>query len=61
MERRPVAPVSVWQNEGKPYWGNGEDLIVSIPDGEQSFYDIRVYDVDTDGDGLTDWEGIKWA
>jgi hypothetical protein len=41
--------------------GDGDDLesFVTLPPAERSFFRIVVSDVDTDGDGLTDWEELQ--
>ncbi len=47
-----------WVNEGTPHLGTGEPMGATAisPTGQMRLYEIVVQDVDSDGDGLTDWE-----
>ncbi|NWK55178.1 hypothetical protein HW115_06120 [Verrucomicrobiaceae bacterium N1E253] len=47
-----------WVDEGLPFVGSGEAMTTSIisESGVQRQYMIHVYDIDTDADGLNDWE-----
>lgn len=58
VESQRLSSNTGWENEGEPYIGDGserENVFVS-PEGQQRAYRVQVYDQDTDGDGLTDWE-----
>src|SRR5678815_2647177 len=39
--------------------GTDADITGSLPAVPRTFYRIAVYDKDTDGDGVTDWEELK--
>ena len=50
----------VWRNEGKALLASGDRLVASIESaGGLGFMRVQVSDVDSDGDGATDWE--EWA
>ena len=55
--------LAIWQDQGAPYLGNGrqmEDIVQAVLGNGQPapsvFWRLGVTDIDTDGDGLTDWE-----
>ncbi|MBP7948365.1 MAG: DUF1800 family protein [Verrucomicrobiales bacterium] len=46
-----------WTNEGQPMMGTGGTMIGSSPNtGQRMFLRLQVRDVDSDGDGVSDWE-----
>ncbi|MHA3775303.1 DUF1800 family protein [Verrucomicrobiota bacterium sgz303538] len=51
---------TAWANVGSPLAGSGGDVttIVSAAGAAQKFYRVLVQDVDSDGDGVTDWEEL---
>lgn len=58
LESRSATPGSDWEFDGEPHSGTGDwvSVIVDRADAGQRYYSIRVEDVDSDGDGLSDWE-----
>jgi PA14 domain len=51
---------TVWTNEGNLLPGVGGPLTATIPSSvSQKLFRVVVTDVDTDGDGLTDWEELQ--
>lgn len=61
LESRSAVSGSEWEFDGELHSGTG-DLVSTIsvrPDSGQRHYSIRVEDVDSDGDGLTDYEELQ--
>jgi uncharacterized protein (DUF1800 family) len=52
----PGAPT--WTNEGGLLHGTGEEVtaVVTAPGATERFFRVSVQDIDSDGDGATDWE-----
>ncbi len=53
-----IAVVNSWQPLGGPLLGNGGELgpTFAITGATQIFFKVTVSDIDSDGDGLSDWE-----
>lgn len=49
-----------WQNAGGPLTGTGSvaTITLAVQSGSSAYYHVTVSDLDTDGDGVTDWEEI---
>jgi len=47
-----------WQDEGVPHSGNGANMTAAVhfQDGVQKHLRVTVEDIDSDGDGASDWE-----
>ncbi len=55
----PAAPGSAWQPLGDPVVGNGGEMQATFATGAgatRAFYRVTVADLDSDNDGLSDWE-----
>ena len=49
-----------WNPTGSDIPGTGSELQVTLtPNNSPKFYEVQVTDVDTDGDGLSDWEELQ--
>jgi len=55
-----LSPAS-WSNTGTPLAGNDGHLTatITLPGATQKYYRVVVADVDSDGDGVNDWEEMK--
>lgn len=58
VQSRTVSPLGTWLDEGLPYVGNGGEVKATVVHSYalSREYRLHVYDVDTDKDGVTDWE-----
>lgn len=60
VQSTPSLAPAVWTNAGAALAGTGGDVVatLSAAGATQNYYRVLVQDVDTDGDGVTDWEEI---
>ena len=60
LQKSASLATPVWTVANALVMGNGGDLMVTIPaaGATQYFYRVAVQDVDSDGDGVNDWEEI---
>ncbi|MDB6172106.1 MAG: hypothetical protein JWL59_1417 [Chthoniobacteraceae bacterium] len=59
IQTKPTLSAPAWINlPGPQSIGNGGDIIVTIPNPAQNFYRVLVQDIDSDGDGVNDWEEL---
>jgi|GEM_PF-1156755 len=60
LQSAPALTGSTWTNEGAAVLGNGSNSLATNPvSGGRMFLRIMVTDVDSDADGVTDWEEIQ--
>jgi len=58
LQSRLQSPQGAWSDEGTPYLGSGGEVHATLVRSNALAYEYRLTpsDIDTDGDGLTDWE-----
>src|SRR4029450_10263811 len=57
VQNSPTVADPAWTNVGAALAGNGGALTATVDGaGTEKFFRVLVLDVDTDGDGVTDWE-----
>ena len=58
LQSRLQSPQGAWSDEGTPYLGSGGEVLATLVRSNALAYEYRLTpsDIDTDGDGLTDWE-----
>jgi len=58
LESRKIGNGNTWENHGPLRLGTGGEMEIVLPfeDNEVRVYSMTVQDLDSDGDGLTDWE-----
>jgi len=61
VQKRNTGSEEGWMDEGGFYPGTGGEIVAVIinDDGPRKEYRVRVMDVDTDQDGLSDWEELQ--
>ena len=60
VESSPTLDGGSWTALGSPAAGTDAELTATFPTtASQQYFRVRVADVDTDGDGATDWEEIQ--
>src|SRR5262249_26091973 len=50
---------AVWVNESGLLAGGGTNLTFLVPAAGSKFFRVAVTDVDTDGDGVSDWDELQ--
>ena len=56
----PDLAAANWTDEGNPLSGTGSEIVTNYPTSQaQQFWRVMVHDVDTDGDGVADWEELQ--
>lgn len=57
VSSRSAADGGSWQAEGAPFRGDGSELTIAVEiNAARQFYRVEVADMDSDGDGVSDWE-----
>jgi len=61
LQERLAGSSDSWQDVGGRYWGTGSEMQATIvnPSSEEKEYQVLCFDVDRDGDGVTDWEEFQ--
>jgi hypothetical protein len=60
MEWSPTPAGPTWTDTGAAFSGTGADLMAIVPSATPNrFFRVRIFDTDTDADGVTDWEEMQ--
>ncbi len=60
LQSSTILPATVWVDEGGPLSGTGAAITAVVPaNGAQKWFRVVGQDMDTDGDGASDWDELQ--